>query len=602
MSALHPHKTQGQAGQGSPPQASPQAQGRAEVNAPPSMLRQSLDDMLQTHPLVPQQAAQALRREGGAAGEALLRGLVRGGHMTEMDAAQILAGHYGLPVTDLADATADTDALGAVPYLYMKDHGAALCRDGGGRVLAVAGADGLLVAADAAAVFGADVRVAVAPRSRIVALLGAAYGEAGGDDIGGIAMPGAGEAGAGLDAEADIEASARDLLDETSDAPFIRLVNAIIARAIREGASDVHIEPFPDSLRVRFRLDGVLYDRCHLAAGLHAAMVSRMKILAKLDIAQRRLPQDGRISLALGGRKVDLRVATLPTGYGERVVLRVLEKSARVLCLDELGAPPEDIRRITGLAALSHGVVLITGPTGSGKTTTLYALLRHINTPARNILTIEDPVEYQLDGIGQMQVQENIGLTFAAGLRSIVRQDPDVILIGEIRDRETAEIAVQAALTGHLVFATLHTNDAASAVTRLVDMGIEPFLLSSVLGGIVAQRLVRRLCPSCAQAYEPQAEELRDLGLSHPFGGAGLYRAGGCEACRGTGYRGRKAVMEVLCVDESFRRLVAQTPDADVLRRHAVAGGMRPLARSACRDVVAGKTSVAEVLRVTRTA
>lgn len=594
MSVLHRHTAQGQARQGRT------RQGR-EPQAP--LGRQSLDDALGAHPLVPQQAAQALRREAGATGEALLRGLVRAGHMAEMDAARVLAGQYGLPLTDLADATADTDALGAVPYLYMKDHGAVLCRDGGGRVLAVAGADGLLVAADAAAVFGADVRVAVAPRSRIVALLGAAYGEAGGDDIGGIVMPGVGEgAGAGLDAEADIEASARDLLDETSDAPFIRLVNAIIARAIREGASDVHIEPFPESLRVRFRLDGVLYDRCHLAAGLHAAMVSRLKILAKLDIAQRRLPQDGRISLALGGRKVDLRVATLPTGYGERVVLRVLEKSARVLSLDELGAPPEDIRRITGLAALSHGVVLITGPTGSGKTTTLYALLRHINTPGRNILTIEDPVEYQLDGIGQMQVQENIGLTFAAGLRSIVRQDPDVILIGEIRDRETAEIAVQAALTGHLVFATLHTNDAASAVTRLVDMGIEPFLLSSVLSGIVAQRLVRRLCPSCAQAYEPQAEELRDLGLSHPFGGAGLYRAGGCEACRGTGYRGRKAVMEVLCVDESFRRLVAQTPDAEALRRHAVAGGMRPLARSACRDVVAGNTSVAEVLRVTRTA
>ena len=306
------------------------------------------------------------------------------------------------------------------------------------------------------------------------------------------------------------EDAVEDLLEDSSEAPFIRLVNMILAQAVRAGASDIHIEPYRDVSRVRFRLDGVLYERHTLNKAHHAAVVSRIKVMAKLNIAEKRLPQDGRIAISLGGRQAGLRVSTLPTSFGERVVLRLLEKSERVLSLTELGLSREDLQLMHSLVGITHGIVLVTGPTGSGKTTTLYAVLQELTAPDKNILTIEDPVEYELEGVGQIQVNPKIGLTFADGLRSIVRQDPDVILIGEIRDAETAAIAVQSALTGHLVFSTLHTNDAPGAVTRLFDMGVEPFLLSSVLRGVVAQRLVRMLCPHCREAYEAGPEELRE--------------------------------------------------------------------------------------------
>jgi general secretion pathway protein E len=393
-----------------------------------------------------------------------------------------------------------------------------------------------------------------------------------------------------------------DLLDETNDAPFIKLVNTFIAQAVRAGASDIHIEPYRDILKVRFRLDGVLYDKHILNKKLHPAVISRIKIMAKLNIAEKRLPQDGRIALALGGRKVDLRVSTLPTSFGERAVLRLLEKGERVLTIEELGIGGVDFKKLQHFITLSHGIILVTGPTGSGKTTSLYAILSEINSPEKNILTIEDPVEYELDGVGQIQVNHKIGLTFSEGLRSIVRQDPDVILIGEIRDKETADIAVQSALTGHLVFSTLHTNDAPSAVTRLFDMGVEPFLLSSVLRAVVAQRLVRVLCPHCKEAFIADETTLQecDHDAKEMLSGKEIYRPVGCPECLNTGYKGRKAIYEVMPVSDAIKRLISNNVDSNTIRDKALEEGlMHTLQQDGYRTVLEGKTSLTEVKRVT---
>ena len=389
-----------------------------------------------------------------------------------------------------------------------------------------------------------------------------------------------------------------DLLEESDDAPFIKLVNLVIAQAVKARASDIHFEPYQDAFRVRFRLDGVLYDRHTLSRRYHAAITSRIKIMARLNIAEKRLPQDGRIALALGNRQVDLRVSSLPTAFGERIVLRLLEKNARVLSLEELGLAADDTASLKETISLPNGIILVTGPTGSGKTTTLYAALSHINTPDKNILTIEDPIEYQIPGLGQMQVNSKIDLSFAAGLRTMLRQDPDVILIGEIRDKETADIAIQAALTGHLVFSTLHTNDAPSAVTRLIDMGVEPFLLASVLRSVLAQRLVRILCPHCKEAETVSEETLREFGDDAPaLTGRTVYRAVGCKACQNTGFQGRKAIYEMMPVNDEVKQGILRTADAGSLRAVALENGLRTLRRDGCRKAVEGLTSLSEILR-----
>lgn len=396
------------------------------------------------------------------------------------------------------------------------------------------------------------------------------------------------------------EDAAADLLDESGDAPFIRTVNTILAQALRAGASDVHIEPYRDISRVRFRLDGVLYERHTLQKAHHAAVVSRIKVMAKLDIAEKRLPQDGRIAITLGGREAGLRVSTLPTSFGERVVLRLLEKNERIISLGELGLDREDFDYVSGLINMPHGMVLVTGPTGSGKTTTLYAVLQEIASPDKNILTIEDPVEYELEGVGQMQVNSKINLSFADGLRAIVRQDPDVILIGEIRDEETASIGVQSALTGHLVFSTLHTNDAPGAVTRLFDMGVEAFLLSSVLRGVIAQRLVRTLCPKCARSVPTPsgfAARLKQAGMGIV---PAIREPAGCEYCMDTGYRGRMAIYEIMPITDSIKNLIVSRADANEIRRQAMREGMRTLAHDGFRKVMQGLTSLEEVERVIR--
>jgi general secretion pathway protein E len=342
----------------------------------------------------------------------------------------------------------------------------------------------------------------------------------------------------------------QDLLDATDEAPIIRLVNSVLFQAVRQRASDIHFESFERGLVVRYRIDGVLYPILTPPKHLQSSIIARLKIMAGLNIAEKRLPQDGRFAIRTAGKDVDLRVSVLPTSHGERVVLRLLEKENRLLNLSEMGFSPDRLRTIQQLIRLTHGILLVTGPTGSGKTTTLYAALSEINAPDKNIITVEDPVEYQLVGIGQMQVNPKINLTFAAGLRSILRQDPDVIMIGEIRDRETAEIAIHASLTGHLVFSTLHTNDAASAATRLIDMGIEPFLVASSVVAVLAQRLIRKVCPDCKQAYHPDDEELIRLGVVPGKMKPTFYRGTGCPACTQTGYRGRTGIHELLVLDD----------------------------------------------------
>ena len=393
-----------------------------------------------------------------------------------------------------------------------------------------------------------------------------------------------------------------DLLDEASDAPIIKLVNLILSGAIKDRASDIHVEPYSANLKIRYRIDGILYDTLSLPRRIQSPLISRIKIMAKLNIAEKRLPQDGRIEIKIADRLVDIRVSVIPTAFGERVVLRLLDKTANILMLSDLGMHDERIKLLNKLIKSPYGIILVTGPTGSGKTTTLYAALSTINRPEINIITIEDPIEYQMDSVGQIQVNPKIDLTFAAGLRSIVRQDPDVILIGEIRDRETAEIAIQSSLTGHLVFSTLHTNDAASAVTRLIDMGIEPFLVTSSIVAIIAQRLVRVLCPHCKEVYEPDEESLANLGLSRSvLKNNTFYRKKGCNLCMQTGFRGRSAIFEILTVDDEIKRLVLKTSDANQINELAIKRGMITLQQDGIDKVLAGITTIEEVLRVTRT-
>jgi len=389
-----------------------------------------------------------------------------------------------------------------------------------------------------------------------------------------------------------------DLLETEDDAPVIRFINVLLTQAMRERASDIHIEVFEGRSLVRYRIDGTLRDVLEPPRALHAAIISRVKVMASLDIAEKRLPQDGRITLRIAGRPVDVRVSTLPTGHGERVVLRLLDKSAGRLDFTALGMSEQTRKEMDALIHQAHGILLVTGPTGSGKTTTLYAALSRLDSKKLNIMTVEDPIEYDLDGVGQTQVNPGIDMTFARALRSILRQDPDIVMIGEIRDLETARIAVQASLTGHLVLATLHTNDAVGAVTRLIDMGIEPFLLSSSMIGVMAQRLVRRLCPECRRAVAPSASE-REL-LPPSWGNRPVYTAVGCAACKKIGYRGRMGIYELLTVDDEVRSIIHDVGSEQALRSYAGRHGMHSLREDGFRWVAAGETTVEEILRVTR--
>ena len=392
-----------------------------------------------------------------------------------------------------------------------------------------------------------------------------------------------------------------DLLDDTSDAPVIKLVNHIISQSVKARASDIHFEPYQNSFKVRYRVDGILYDLLTPPKWIQASLISRIKVMAKMNIAEKRLPQDGRLDVKIGNQQIDVRVSTIPTAFGERVVLRLLSKSGSLMYMTDLGLLPKKLNLLEKLVKSPNGIILVTGPTGSGKTTTLYAVLSSINKPGINIITIEDPVEYQIQGISQIQVNAKIDLTFARGLRSIVRQDPDVVLVGEIRDRETADIAVQSALTGHLVFSTLHTNDSASAITRLVDIGVEPFLISSSVIGIVAQRLVRVLCPHCRESYTPNESALNSIGITtDEIKEYTLYKATGCTRCFNTGYTGRIGIFEIMDMTDSLKHLILKNFDANRIKQEASKLGMTTLRQDGIQKVLQGVTTIEEVFRVTQ--
>ena len=532
-------------------------------------------------------------------GERLGQVLVQQKKITEQELLNALALQLDLEVMEsIEDKELRFDLVEQLPIQYLKKHEIFPFQSEDGTLrIAVNDPLDLEVLDDLRILFGQnEIRPVLVPAREILSAINRTYGQA--NDTTEQIMQDLGEEADSQHLFTELEVG-EDLLDETSDAPIIKLVNHIFSQAVKSQASDIHIEPYQQHLQVRFRLDGVLHNVLSPPRRLHAAIVSRIKVMARLDIAEKRLPQDGRTEVKIGERLVDVRVSSLPTAFGERVVLRLLEKSGKLLSMEEIGLTAAALAEMKRLLHLSHGIILVTGPTGSGKTTSLYAALSSINSPDKNILTIEDPIEYQLDGIGQMQVNPKINLTFVSGLRSMVRQDPDVILVGEIRDRETADIAIHAALTGHLVFSTLHTNDSASAVTRLIDMGIEPFLVSTAVQAIIAQRLVRLLCTHCKEAYEPEEAQWAELRSSREVTGP-IFRADGCEKCLETGYRGRTGIYEFLLMSEAIKGLVLKTSDANQINKVARAEGMANLREDGINKVMEGRTTISEVLRVTQ--
>mgnify|MGYP000560231292 CR=1 FL=1 len=557
-----------------------------------------------------EEVRQVQREKGGSIGEILIRKKL----LTERQWLDALSAVFDLPVVhQLPSGGAQSTVIQDIPIQFLKKHvmvpldNAAPTRPGKGEdgdmgagrlpsvMLAVNDPTHFQAIDDLIRIIGtADVKLVLSTREAIFSAINISYD---------LSRDSAEQLVQDMEEDeslilSEIEDTA-DLLDDTSDAPIIKLVNHVISQAAKARASDIHIEPYQDSFKIRYRVDGILYDLLTPPKGIQAALISRIKVMSNMNIAEKRLPQDGRLQVKIGDQDIDVRISTLPTAFGERVVMRLLNKSSSLLELSELGMAPERLDLLKKLVTSPNGIILVTGPTGSGKTTTLYAVLSSINKPEINIITIEDPIEYQLKGISQIQVNPKINLSFARGLRSIVRQDPDVILVGEIRDRETAEIAVQAALTGHLVFSTLHTNDSASAITRLVDIGVEPFLISSSVIAVAAQRLVRVLCPECKEPYTPSDVMLEGIGIDKALlDRHTIYQAKGCPNCFHTGYRGRVAILEIMLMDENLKSVILTTFDANVIKNHA--RGMITLRQDGIEKVLRGLTTIEEVVRVTQ--
>jgi general secretion pathway protein E len=497
----------------------------------------------------------------------------------------------------IKDEEVEISLLKNIPLSFVKNNQIFPIRINDSELIgAVADDRGLLALAEASKAFGLKPRALRTSAGIIIDAINRFYGQMGSaeevmDTI----------AGEDLSAVATEFEAPKDLLELTEEAPIIRLLNALLLQAVKERASDIHIEPYEKELDVRLRVDGILHKVLTPPKIIQDALISRIKIMSNLDIGEKRLPQDGRIRLLLGGRDIDIRVSVIPTSHGERAVLRLLDRKQGLLGLWEVGFGREDEKKLEEYLQRPDGIILVTGPTGSGKTTTLYAALNRIHTEEKNIITVEDPIEYQLKGIGQVHVNPKIGLTFASGLRSILRQDPDVIMVGEIRDLETAEIAMQASLTGHLVLSTLHTNDAPSALVRLIDMGIEPFLVASSLSVVLAQRLVRTICPHCREAYDPsEVERSYCASFTSHAAPLRLYRGKGCEKCKGKGYTGRTGIFEMLVIDNGIRPMISDKTDSQTIKNHAVSKGMKTLRQDGIEKVIKGITTLEEVLRVTR--
>jgi len=532
--------------------------------------------------------AQDLQR---AQGRSLGRVLIDKGYVGERDLVRALAEQIGMPFVDLSETDVDPRAVTSISETIARRYTALPIRfDDGRLIVAMSDPANVFALDDIRTITGLDVRPVVATRDDIVDAIGRYATMT--EDI---------EALSGdLAGAEDEQASLDDLRAVTEEAPIVKFVNLLITQAVNDGASDIHIEPGERDLRVRYRIDGVLHEMMKSPKSIQAGVISRLKIMAEVDIAERRVPQDGRIGLVVGGKPIDLRFSTLPTVYGEKVVMRVLDKSSVLLELSDLGFLEENHKRYAEAYMKPYGMILVTGPTGSGKSTTLYATLNVVNKPQINIITTEDPVEYRLPGINQVQVNNKVGLTFASALRSILRQDPDVVLVGEMRDRETAQIGVEAALTGHLVLSTLHTNDAAAAITRLTEMGIEPFLVASATDCVLAQRLARRVCKKCVVLERPEAIALKVAGYPDDIVDERpeLPRAVGCSACGNTGYKGRLAIHEVMTVTEEIERLCVARSSSDDVKKIAVEQGMKPLREDGLAKVLLGMTTIEEVGRV----
>ncbi len=555
--------------------------------------------LVQTGRLTPEQLQRARERKTQSQLR-LTDALLAENLLSESALLGALGEQLDIPVTTHIDLTQIDDTLAEnVPIGFAKNYGLLPLHKKESGELVVVISDPLEIEPldDLRLLFhGAQIAPILASRAAITAAINTVYDRSA-HSTGALAE----DAAADLDTLAtEIGTEPQDLLEASDEAPIIRLVNSLLQQAIKERASDIHIEPFESEIRVRFRVDDILFEPMKpLPRALQASITSRIKIMGGLNIAEKRVPQDGRIRLKIAGRDYDVRLSTVPTAYGERVVLRLLPRTLDLLDLKKIGFRESQLPAIERLITRPNGIFLVTGPTGSGKTTTLYAALAAINNPTKNIITIEDPVEIQLPGVGQIEVNTKTGMTFARGLRSVLRQDPNVILVGEIRDLETAEIAIQASLTGHLVLATLHTNDAPSAITRLVDMGVEPFLVGSSLVAVLAQRLVRVLCEACKQPFLPTAEQLAEIGIHAPKSQIHIYEATGCEACKHTGYRGRIGIFELLLIDDEVRALVSQNTDAKTIKRKAIAKGMSTLRQDGAQAVLRGVTSIAEILRAT---
>lgn len=511
-----------------------------------------------------------------------------------------LAEELGMPVhLDLGVLRVSKERYKQVSYAFAKRHLVIPIEEKESSIL-VAIADPLNLAPleELRFLFGCEVEAVYSPRETVIAAIHDCYNTENG--AASQLISDLTDKAEDVRQESDVEV--HDLLDQArNQSPIVQLLNLILTEAIQQGASDIHFEPSENGMRVRYRIDGVLQNRHAPALEYQMQLLSRIKVMAKLDIAEHRLPQDGRIKLRMGRREIDFRVSTVPIAGGERIVLRILDKSNVLLGLDKIGMMPSLLEQFKRLTNLPEGIILVTGPTGSGKTTTLYSAICELANDEINIMTIEDPVEYNLKGIAQISVHHKIRLDFATGLRHILRQDPDVIMIGEIRDKETAEIAIQSALTGHLVLSTLHTNDAPSSITRLVDMGIEPYLLSSCIVGVLAQRLVRRICPECKESYQPSIREMQTLGLNpESFSKGVLYRGKGCGHCYGLGFKGRQGVYELMIVNNAISKQIIQSPDGIEMRRAALASGMLSLLSHGAELVKNGLTTSTEVLRVAR--
>jgi len=521
---------------------------------------------------------------------------------TEEAVLRLLAESLGMEyLAEIPSGTVPKDFVEAVPATYAQHHYLiGLRREGheadGEVTVAAANPLNTAVLDNVSKMLGCPVRPAVSTRAAITAAIDVAY-----EQKSSVIEEVAEELdGQNLDALADEVAMSDDLLDVVNRPPVIRLVNDILFRALQMRASDIHVHPYESKIQIRYRIDGILYDTLTLSRNVLPLIISRIKVMAGMDIAERRAPQDGRCSVRLGQREIDLRVSTVPTSYGERAVLRILDKSTGIFTLDQLGLWKEDRDSFDKIINRSHGVIFVTGPTGSGKSTTLYACLNRIDSVQKNVMTIEDPIEYQLGGISQMQVSPKKGMNFVNALRHVLRQDPDVIMVGEVRDQETAAMAIQSSLTGHLVFSTLHTNDAAGAVSRLLDFGVEPYLVSSSLIAVLAQRLVRRICPDCRQPYEPKEHELRELGIEPGRPDATFYVGTGCDKCYNTGYRGRIGIFELMLINDDIREMIYQKQSAGAIKKKALELGMKTLRMDGARKTAGGITTVSEVLRVTQ--